>query len=184
MHARAYSSPPRLRIVVTPPPAECAKCGFVRGNARACARCGLASEKVSQFLSREAACVPAELLRTWEIAVATWHCPEAHDALLELARKHDQYAWLARSYRTRLREGNGDQLAERQLARVARAAELSLALARVPREAPQRMPYRGVLWIVVAIVVALASAGLYARAQASANPASRASDSPILVSPR
>ena len=107
--------------------------------------------------ARDAA-VPEAVHQAWARATAQWSDPAVHDELLRLVVTNNGYAWAAGRYRTR----EADPIAQRQLERLRRAAEVTLlASAAVRPDAGQR-PYRAVGSILAVLVVVIAVGLLYA----------------------
>lgn len=156
--------------MVDPAPDTCPKCGTPRRDpAGACEKCGLASARMAAFAARRDAEVPAVVAAGWDAAVAGWAEARRHDALLQLASQHDSFAWVAGRYRDARRTGGyrdialDPEIADRELARLRRAAEAQLmATARV-REDKTPTPYRATIAILAMLVIAIVAGLVFAR---------------------
>jgi hypothetical protein len=98
--------------------------------------------------------IPSPLVAAWNRALGAWGDGSLHDALLGLAAKHKQYAWLAARYREVSRQRPDDPVPAARLARLQRAALMTMCVEARPAEAAQRKPYRGVSMMLMAFVVA------------------------------
>jgi hypothetical protein len=131
----------------------CPKCGAPRrGDAAACAACGLAAARMADYRDASEAAVPEAVRAAWAGVVEAWSDPARHDELLRQAAAHRCYAWAAARYRTRL----GDPITARQLDRLRRAAEATLLAGATVRRDAGATPYRatvGVLALLIATVV-------------------------------
>jgi hypothetical protein len=131
----------------------CPKCGATRrGDATACPGCGLAAARMAEFRDAREAEVPDAVHAAWARVAEAWSDPARHDELLREVAAHRCYAWAAGRYRTR----GGDPIAERQLARLRRAAEATLLAGATARRDAAVTPYRatvGVLALLIATVV-------------------------------
>lgn len=98
--------------------------------------------------------IPSPLVTAWNRTLGAWGDSSLHDALLGLAAKHKQYAWLAARYREVSRLRPNDPVPAARLARIQRAALVTMCVEARPVEKAQRMPYRGVSMMLIAAVVA------------------------------
>lgn len=134
----------------------CPKCAAERRDAEtACVKCGLTADRMESFAQEGDAAVPDALAAAWDHAIAAWDDPARHDEVLRLVAQQDAYAWAAARYRTRA----GDPIGDRQLARVKKAAEVTLYATATARKDTSAKPYRAVIAIVV-ILIALTVIGL------------------------
>jgi hypothetical protein len=144
-----------MTVAVAPADAApiCPKCGATRrGEATACPGCGLAAARMAEFRDAREAEVPEAVHAAWARVAEAWSDPARHDELLREVAAHRCYAWAAGRYRTR----GGDPIAERQLARLRRAAEATLLAGATARRDDAATPYRatvGVLALLIATVV-------------------------------
>jgi uncharacterized Zn finger protein (UPF0148 family) len=151
-------------------PASCPKCGKPRDDTRtSCATCGLAHARMAAFEQARDA-VPEALTRAWQHALEGWDEKARHDELLRLVTHHDAYAWAAARYRERLRERAGDAVADRELARVRRAAEAALTVSAATRQAKTREPYRSSMAILALLMLAAIGGLVYAMVRKSEAP--------------
>ena len=130
---------------------DCPKCGAPRADtATACARCGLAVAHMASFAARSED-VAEPLATQWQKCLDDWSNTAHHDELLRLVSQHDAYTWAVARYRGRA----ADEIRDRQLARLAKAAELMM-YASAGKQQPDRMPtpYRNFLIVVVVLLVA------------------------------
>ena len=101
----------------------CPKCGAVRrADAPACGSCGLTVARMAAYIEARDAAVPDPVREAWTRVTAAWRDDARHDHLLHLVARYHAYAWAAGRYRTR----GDDAVARRQLARLRRAAEVTL----------------------------------------------------------
>jgi hypothetical protein len=104
--------------------------------------------------------VPEVLTAAWDRLGEgeAWTDDTRHEALLRLVSQNDAYAWAAQQYRTRA----GDPIADRQLARIRKAAEATLfATAAIKRDTTPR-PYRSLVMVVAMLAIAAIAGGFYA----------------------
>jgi uncharacterized Zn finger protein (UPF0148 family) len=149
----------------------CPKCGAPRGAAGACARCGLAAERMAAFEDARDAAVPEAVREAWAHAIAAWSEPARHDDVLRQVAAHNSYAWAAARYRTRGR----DPIAQRQLDRLRRAAEATLLASATVRPDTAARPYRATAGVLAVLVAAILVGLIYAaviRAPAATAPTS------------
>jgi endogenous inhibitor of DNA gyrase (YacG/DUF329 family) len=158
----APASPSAAPPTAAEPSAACPKCGTARKDVAACATCGLATDRMAAFAARRDAEVPAELSAAWDDVARRWDEPAAHERLLALVAQHATYAWAAARYREATRGRPGDQVGERQLERIRRAAEATLLASANARPEVKARPYRSATAILTMLVVAAAAGMLYA----------------------
>jgi hypothetical protein len=103
--------------------------------------------------------VNAVVTEAWDAAVADWDNPARHDALLTLAAKHEAYGWTAKQYQARLKENAEDAVAQRQITRLRKAAELTLYATAAQRETKTKTPFKASIAMIM-IMVFLIIAGL------------------------
>lgn len=102
--------------------------------------------------------IPADLVNGWQQVLERWTDATQHDAVLGLAAKHNELAWLAGKYRDASRSNPADTVAGVRLAKVQRAA--MIVTFTLPREvaaanAPKRRPYRAASMLLVGSVLAM-----------------------------
>lgn len=140
--------------------AQCPKCGAERSpTATACGKCGLSVDRWDGFAAARDTDIPEALTAAWERALASWSDPAAHEEVMRLVAQHDAYAWAATRYRTRA----GDPIAEKLLARIRKAVEITMmagALSRA-KETTAR-PYRGTTLMLVTLVLLIVAGLVYA----------------------
>lgn len=180
--AMATAQPPHyLRLVVETPRPRCPKCD-TEYTGDACARCGLATAFMSRFQQSRDAKVSDELVGAWSHAQCRWNDRAVHDHLLERARHHQAYPWLAARYRERARQG--DQIACERLALVQRTVELTL-LVPTRDASDEARPYRGAsrLLLVLLVLFVLGGVALHMvsqRGEARARPDRASTRSPAV----
>ncbi|MDB4960966.1 MAG: hypothetical protein JWP01_965 [Myxococcales bacterium] len=115
--------------------------------------------------------VPDVARTAWDRARAQWDDTAAHDELLRLTNLHGCYAWVAARYREVRGDGDAiDPIAERQLDRVRRAAEVALLASGTPRAAPQKKTYQSTVLLIGLVMIMIVIGVVYAmyrRAQAA-----------------
>jgi hypothetical protein len=138
--------------------AQCPKCGAGRTDGPACRKCGLSVDRWESFASTLEA-VPDALGAAWEATLAQWSDPAAHEEVMRLVAQHDAFAWAANRYRTKA----GDPIADKQLERIRKSAEITMmssAFAR-PKD-PAKNPYRATVAMLVTLVLLIAAGLVYA----------------------
>ncbi|MBA3822048.1 MAG: hypothetical protein H0X17_24395 [Deltaproteobacteria bacterium] len=154
--------------------ARCPKCGEPRDEARAaCAKCGLSNDRMAAFQRARDASIPDALTAAWTRTQAQWTDPTAHDEVLRLVTQHDAYAWAAGQYREAAQTRPADPVAQQQLDRVRRAAEVTLLTTATTRQSAAQTPYRATIAVLGLLVIAAIAALIYAMARRGA-----ASDDP------
>jgi hypothetical protein len=144
---------------------DCPKCSAARNEARTnCASCGLAHTKMAAFQTARDA-VPDALEVAWSNAIKRWEDNTRHDELLRLVGQHDSYAWAAARYREQLRATPGDPIATAQLARVRRAAEVTMMSNAATREAKTPTPYRATFAILGLLILMIIAGVVYVTAR-------------------
>lgn len=144
--------------------ASCPKCSLPRRERPACPRCGLAVDRMDAYVASREASVPREVRAAWQRTLDGWQDARRHDDFVGLVAAHQCFAWAAACYREIERKRPGDVMVDRQLARMRKSAEATLAIQSTPREAAAQVPYRaarrflGIL--VIAIVVGVGYAEL------------------------
>jgi hypothetical protein len=117
------------------------------------------------FAKQRDAAAPDALIAAWDLAVAGWADPARHDEVLRLVTQHDAYAWAAARYRTRAAEGEpaaDTAIADRQLARLRKAAEAQLFASATLRADKTPKPYRALTAVLVMLIMAAIAGLLYA----------------------
>jgi hypothetical protein len=95
--------------------------------------------------------IPESVHDAWQRAVEAWSDPARHDALIAQVTHHGCFAWAAARYRERA----GDKVADEQLERLRRTATTAMFATGAARAKPAAMPYRNVLYMLVALVLLL-----------------------------
>lgn len=140
---------------------DCPKCGAPRADtATACARCGLAVAHMASFAARSEEVAAEPLAQAWQNCLDDWSNTAHHDELLRLVSQHDAYTWAVARYRGRPE----DAIRDRQLARLAKAAELMMYASAGKQEQDRApTPYRNFLIVVVVLLVATVVGLLFAK---------------------
>jgi len=146
----------------------CPKCGAPRGAGDACAICGLATARMAAYKDAREAAVPEVVREAWQRANEAWDDPARHDELLRVVAANDSYAWAAGRYRTRK-----DDVSQRQLERLRRAAEATLLASASARPDASTQPYRATRGVLIILVVAVVIGLVYAMVIRTRGPASR-----------
>lgn len=94
--------------------------------------------------------------------MADWENPARHDALLTLAAKHEAYGWTAKQYQGRLKENANDAVAQQQIARLRKAAELTLYATAAQREEKTKTPFKATIAMIMIMVFLIIGALLVA----------------------
>jgi hypothetical protein len=102
--------------------------------------------------------VPEAVREAWTRATAAWNDETRHDELLHRVATNDAYAWAAGRYRTR----GGDAIAQRQLARLRRAAEATLLASATVRPDATVRPYRATRRVLAILIATIAAGAAYA----------------------
>lgn len=137
----------------------CPKCGaHSSGDASSCPGCGLATARIAAYTEARDAAVPDPVHQAWARLGERWDDDARHDELLRLVVTNHCYAWAAGRYRTR----EGDVTAQRQLARLRRAAEVTLLASAAVRPDAGARPYRAATGVLAILVVVIAAGLLYA----------------------
>lgn len=126
--------------------------------------------------ARDAA-VPEPVREAWTRTTEHWDDPAQHDELLRLVVTNNVYAWAAGRYRTR----GGDPIAQRQLERLRRAAEITMFASATVRPEAKRASYRSLTSVLVVLIIVIAAGLLYAMVihvsgRARRPPAAQSSD--------
>ena len=123
---------------------------------------------MAAFGSQLDAGVPDVARAAWERVKAQWEDTASHDELLRLTTLHGCYAWVAARYREvkadagpPFREAGSarDAIAERQLDRIRRAAEVALLTSGSPRPDKGSKAYQSTK-LMLGLVIMLIIAGL------------------------
>lgn len=161
---------------------SCPKCSAPRGEATACARCGLRADKVAAFSSQLDSTVPDVAHAAWERVKAQWEDTAAHDELLRLTTLHGCYAWAVSRYREVRGEAGPpfreigdarDPVAARQLDRLRRAAEVALLTTGTPRPDKSPTSYQSarlVLGIAIVLILIGLAYALYQQMTVASEP--------------
>lgn len=129
---------------------------------------------MASFSSNLDSVVPDVARSAWERVEAAWEDPAAHDELLRLTTLHGCYAWAAARYRDRRGEAGPpfreigdarDPIAERQLDRIRRAAEVALLTSGAPRPERGRTPYKSTKLLLVVVIIMIVIGLAYAMYQ-------------------
>lgn len=155
-----------LRLVTEEPVPTCPKCSHPV-DGRACARCGLTAAHRDQFLTRQETPAPGVLVEAWRETRRAWREPAAHDRMLYLASQHGHLPWLATRYREIARRD--DAIATERLARVQRAAELTLLVSSTHPEDDAPRFYRSTRLLLGLMLLALAFGCVLMRVAAGAH---------------
>jgi hypothetical protein len=138
---------------------ECPKCGAAcRAGQAACARCGLAADRMESYARERDAAIPDVLSAAWERTEAAWDDPAGHAEVMRLVAAHDAYAWAAARYRTRA----GDPIGDRQIAKIRKAAEATMLATATSRKDSTPKPYRALTAVMIMLIAAAIAALLYA----------------------
>jgi hypothetical protein len=105
--------------------------------------------------------VSPRLAAAWDRAVSQWNDPAAHDRIVAVATELEAFAWVATRYRELA--ATGDAIAQAQLARVSRAAEVTLTIGALARRAsaPEKTPYRGLQLLLAVLVMVTLGTWIY-----------------------
>ena len=151
-----------VKLATTPPPfkdekgPECPKCGApLKVLARACASCGLATERMATWKSERDLAVPAEIKAAWDAVLAGWSTEAKHDALFHLVAARGEYGWAAGRYREQARERAGDPVAPKQMDRIRKAIEATMVVSATAREKPGASPYKNTATLLAVLIVVL-----------------------------
>jgi len=115
---------------------------------------------MAAYTAARDAAVPDALRDAWTRATERWNDAAAHDELLRLVVANNGYAWAAGRYRTRER----DAVAERQLERLRRAAEVTLLVSATARPDAATTPYRAATSVLAILIVLIVAGLVYATA--------------------
>ena len=126
----------------------------------ACAGCGLTVARMPAYIAARDAAVPDAMRDAWTRATERWDDAAAHDELLRLVVANNGYAWAAGRYRTRER----DAIAEHQLERLRRAAEVTLLVSATARPDAATKPYRAATSVLAILIVLIVAGLVYATA--------------------
>lgn len=114
---------------------------------------------MESFAKDRDAAVPDVLGKAWERAIEKWDDQPRHEEVMRLVAQHDAYAWAASRYRSRA----GDPVADKQLERIRKAAEITMLSAAVSRkDASAKNPYRNTMALLIVLVVLIVGGLLYA----------------------
>ncbi len=155
-----------VRLATTPPPLkdgtlaakgpECPKCGTpIKTGASACATCGLATARMATWKAEREEAVPEEVRTAWEAVMASWADEAKHDALFHLVTARGEYGWAAGRYREQARERIADKVAPKQMDRIRRAIEATMAVSATAREKPEASPYRNTAMLLAVLIIVL-----------------------------
>jgi hypothetical protein len=153
----------RARVEMPPPSStsdaggrECPKCGLRPVTGDACARCGLTVERMASWAASDHA--SDALAAAWEDCIAHWDDPAKHDRAASLALTSGEQPWLARQYRSVLRDRPGDAVAAARLERTGKIVQAAiLATARMPPPGGYR---RGSSMALLLVLILMVAAGL------------------------
>jgi hypothetical protein len=124
--------------------------------------------------------VPDELAEAWAACVAAWSDAALHDRVASLSLTHARQPWLARRYRSILRDRPDDAVAAVQLERVGRIAQAAVLAS---GSAPRASRFSRGSSTVVLVILALAVAGgllftLYLKRKTEAPPSAQPATMP------
>lgn len=138
--------------------AQCPKCRAPRDAAsdRPCVKCGLAAARMAGFAERRDADIAEPLAAQWGRVKVAWDDPAAHDELLRLVTQHDAYAWAVGNYQDviDLRGDAADPVAQRQIGRLHKAAEVRLYATATERPEEGPRAYRATLAVLGVLIIA------------------------------
>lgn len=97
------------------------------------------------------AAIPEPVRDAWQRVVDGWDDPARHDELFRVVAQHNCFAWAAGRYRQR----KDDPVADARLAKLRRAAEVTLLATATARRARVRAPGKPVAILLAALVLAL-----------------------------
>jgi hypothetical protein len=93
-----------------------------------------------------------DITAAWDRVVESWDDDARHEALLGLVALHSSYAWAAARYKERA----GDPIADRQLAKIQKAAMIAMLATSEKTEAEKGSPYvKTMVWVVILILMLL-----------------------------
>lgn len=98
------------------------------------------------------------MTEAWDAAVADWENPVRHDTLLTLAARHEAYGWTAKQYQTRLKENAGDVVAQQQIVRLRKAAELTLYATAAQRAPATKTPFKATIALIMIMIFLIIAA--------------------------
>jgi hypothetical protein len=151
---------------------------------------------MATFAAERGAAVPPAVAAAWSAATEDWSEQARHDAVFHAAAHHGGLVWVAAQYRAALRSPPRSRqpsdapfrsppgeaavaIAERQLARVQRAAEATLLATAVTRPDRIAAPYRATRAILGLLVVAIIAGMLIAGVLRRGRPASATETRPV-----
>jgi hypothetical protein len=119
--------------------------------------------------TRDAA-VPEVVRTAWQRVIDGWNEPQRHDQLLRIVSQFSCYAWVAGRYRDEKQAREGDTIADTQLDRVRRTAEIALLATASARPVKTKKPYHAMIAIVLALFVVVAAGLVYVAIRSSSSP--------------
>lgn len=151
----------RLLVVLREAAAACPKCGMSSPPSGACTRCGLLVSHMDTYRANRDAAVSPRLGAAWDHAISHWHDPAVHDRVVALAAELESFAWVATRYRELAQ--TGDAVAQAQLARISRAAEVAFTIGALARRASpvEKTPYRGLQMLLAVLVMVVIGTWIY-----------------------
>jgi len=143
-----------VTIEAKPTVEACPKCGAtLKAGAEACATCGLAAARMATFKSERDTAVSEVARAAWDAVLESWTDEARHEALFRLIAERGEYGWAAGRYRDEAKQRPGDAIAAKQMERIRRAIEATLAVSATAREKPGASPYKGVMAMMGVLVV-------------------------------
>ncbi len=110
-------------------------------------------ERWSTFAANEEAKVTAPIRFAWTQLDENWHEETRHSAMLQLAAKHNVFAWVAKRYREKAK--TGDELAAQQVEKLRKQAEATLmagAAARTDNRKRNSYIALGIALVILAVI--------------------------------
>jgi hypothetical protein len=95
--------------------------------------------------------VHEDVTTAWERVTEQWDDTARHEAFIASVAQHNCYAWAAARYKERA----GDAVADKQLARLRKAATATMMAAAMARPSKERQPYRGLVVVLICLVLAM-----------------------------
>jgi hypothetical protein len=121
---------------------------------------------MESFAAARDAAIPDVLGAAWDKAVESWSDIAHHDEVLRLVAQHDAFAWAAARYRTKA----GDPIADKQIERVRKAAEVTLMSTAASRKTADKNPYRATTALLLLLVLLAVGGLLYSMLRGGTQP--------------
>jgi hypothetical protein len=109
----------------------------------------------SSLSGMDALPVSTELTTAWSRVLEGWTDARRHDAILGIAAKHGEFAWLATRYRAHVKRNADDAIAPARLARVQRAAAVVMFSKAPPTSEPMPKIFKMASLLLVGAAVAV-----------------------------